>query len=223
MPNLFNTDSANVATAPVDTEGVQAVEIDWDAEVKADHPDADLNEILPIPPAGVYLFKVRLAPTAEDKENPYGSVTKDGKPFLNAMIELELVDESSEFNGTKLNMRLSSLVFEKRGTSPLHFFMNCIGETLPEVIRLKDLRDRVISALESAPMVQAQLEWRAARKIGPEKYDWEDVAKRMRDFPKDKEGDGYSQIYIYTDPKTKHKSEHRAMAYISKFLLQGQQ
>lgn len=223
MPTLFNTDSASVATAPVDTEEVQAVEVDWDAEVKADHPDADLNEVLPIPPAGVYLFKARLASVAEGKENPYGSTTRDNKPYINAMIELELVDESSEFNGTKLNIRLGSLVFDKRGTSPIHHFMNCIGETLPSVIRLKDLRDRVITALESTPLVQAELEWRAARKTGQGKYDWEDVAKRMKDFPKDKESDGYSQVYIYTDQKTKQKSEHRAMAYISKFLLQGQQ
>jgi hypothetical protein len=219
MPTLFNTATAETSSTPV-AEETEVRQVDWDAEVVADHPDADLNELLPIPPAGIYLFKSRLLPAAEGKENPYGSVTKDNKPFISAMVELELVDESSPFNGYKLNHRLSSLVFEKRGTSPLHHFMNCIGEVVPTVIRMRDFRDKVVSALESTPMVQAELEWRAARKSGPGQYDWEDVAKKMRDFPKDKESDGYSQIYLYTNPTTKQKSEHRAQAYISKFLLQ---
>lgn len=221
MPELFNTNTSNVATAPVDTEETQAVEVNWDAEIVAEHPDADINELLPIPPAGIYLFKCRLLDRGEDKENPYGSVTKKQQPFLNVMLELELVDESSSFNGYKINDRLSSLVFEKRGTSPLHHFMNCIGEVVPEVIRLRDLKDKVVAALEQTPMVNAELEWRAARKSGSGQYDWEDITKRMRDFPKDKESDGYSQIYIYTNPATKQKSEHRAMAYISKYILQG--
>jgi hypothetical protein len=219
MPQLFNTDAAATSSTPV-AEEAEIVQVDWDAEVVAEHPDADINELLPIPPAGIYLFKARLLPATEGKENPYGSVTKAKVQFVVAMIELELVDESSPFNGYKLNHRLSSLVFDKRGTSPLHHFMNCIGEVLPNVIRMKDLRDRVISSLESSPMVQVELEWRAARKSGTGQYDWEDVAKKMRDFPKDKESDGYSQVYIYTNPQTKQKSEHRAVAYINKFLLQ---
>jgi hypothetical protein len=224
MPELFKTSASAVATSPVDAEEIQAIEVDWDAEVKAEHPDADINETLPIPPAGVYLFKCRLQNRGEDKENPYGSVTKDKnnpRSFLNVMLELELVDESSEFNGYKLNHKLSSLVFDKRGTSPLHHFMNCIGEVLPEVILLRDMKDKVVAALEATPMVQAELEWRAARKSGQGQYDWEDVAKKMLDFPKNKEGDGRSQIYVYTNPATKQKTEHRAMPYISKFLLQG--
>lgn len=219
MPTLFNTEAAATSSTPI-AEEAEVVQVDWDAEVVAEHPDADINELLPIPPSGIYLFKTRLLPAAEGKENPYGSVTKNKVQYLSVMLELELIDESSPNNGYKLNHRLSSLVFDKRGTSPLHHFMNCIGEVLPTSIRLKDLRDRVISALESSPLVQAELEWRAARKFGPGQYDWEDVAKKMRDFPKDKEADGYSQIYIYTNPQTKQKSEHRAVAYISKFLLQ---
>jgi hypothetical protein len=219
MPTLFSTETATISATP-DAEETEIIQVDWDAEVVAEHPDADINALLPIPPAGIYLFKSRLLPVKEGKENPYGSVTKNKQQFVTAMIELELIDESSPFNGFKLNHRLSSLVFEKHGTSPLHHFMNCIGEVLPEVIRMRDLRDRVVSALESTPLVQAELEWRAARKSGSGQYDWEDVAKKMRDFPKDKEADGYSQIYIYTNPQTKQKSEHRAQAYISKFLLQ---
>lgn len=225
MPTLFNTNASAASTSPIDAEEVQVVEVNWDAEVIAEHPDADINETLPIPPAGVYLFKARLLNRGEGKENPYGSVTKPkdnspGVPFLNVMLELELVDESSPFNGYKLNHKLSSLVFDKRGTSPLHHFMNCAGEVLPSVIRLRDLKEKIEATLEQTPMVQAELNWRAARKFGPGQYDWEDIAKRMKDFPKDKEGDGYSQIYVYTHPQTKQTTEHRAMPYISKFLLQ---
>lgn len=224
MPELFNTNTTTASATPVADEA-EVVEINWDEEVVAEHPDADMNEILPLPEGGkIYLFKARLLNRGEDKENPYGSMTKDKKPFINVAVELELTDESSPYHGFKINHYLTSLVFERRGTSALHHFMNCIGETLPERISLGTMRDRVKAALDSGnpPMVQAELEWKASIKTGPGKYDWTEVVKKMKDFPRSKESDGYSQIYIHTDPKTRQQTEARANAYISKFVLQGQ-
>lgn len=223
MPTLFNTDTAAVAT--VDTDEAEVVAVDWDAEVEAANPDADINETLPLPEGGkTYLWSIKLLDRGEDKENPYPGITSKKKPFLNVMFELSLVDESSEFHDFKINFYANSLVFDRRGTSMVHHIMHCIGETLPQVVKLSEMRDRIKKAFESipAPLVHAELEWKASRKNGPGKYDYEEVVKRARDFPKNPEGDGRSQIYVFVDPKTKQKMELRAQAYISKFLLQGQ-
>lgn len=216
MPELFPTQSA---TAVAEPEVAEIIEVDLDAEVIAEHPDADINATLPLPPGGQkYIVRLGLLDRGE-QENPSASMTKkEKKPFITVGLELELVDESSEFHGFKMTDYINSLVQQRRQTSPVHFVMSCIGEVLPNVIKLKDLIAKVKTALESRPLIPVIIEWKGSVKTGPGKYDWTEVFKRMTDFPKDPESDGRLQIATWTDPKTGQKHEVRAQAYIYQYL-----
>lgn len=225
MPDLFKTPGgAAVAEGTSPVEEAEVVQIDWEATVEAEHPDADANEILPIPPGGqTYLWKVSLLDRGEI-ENPKPGMTKDRKPFITVGLELELVDESSEFNGFKLSEYVTSLVMPRRGTSMLHHVMNCMGEVLPSSISLKALRDKVVETLTSSPspLINAELEWKASRKNGPGKNDYEQVAQKMKQFPRNPEGDGYSQTYIWKNPKNPNDTQElRAFPYITKYIAQS--
>lgn len=219
MPQLFPTETATAVA-----EEVEEIQVEDNEVVEAANPEADMNATLPIPPAGSYLFKVSLLDRGEIANPKRGRTNpKDGtsgRPFISVGLKLHLVDEGGEFHGFELTEYVTSLVMARRGTSSLHHFMNCIGETLPTTIGIGDLEAKVRAALESNPLVQAKLEWKASRKSGPGKYDREEVVKYMRDFPNNPDGDGKSQIYIYK-PKSGAPEELRAMPYISKFLLQG--
>lgn len=222
MPSLFPT-----GAAAAEVEDAEDVVVDLNARVVAAKPDADINALIPQPPGsngkfghGAYLLRARLLDRG-DIANPKPGLTKEKVPFVTVGLELEIVDEGSEFHGFKMNKYINSLVQKMRQTSDVHWFMNCIGETLPEDISLGELIEKIKSALESEPMINSELEWRASRKIGQGKYDYEDVATRMMDFPKSPDGDGHIPVYTYKDPKSGEKTEHRAMAYVSKFLSQS--
>lgn len=230
MPNLF-APTADASTAVV--EDAEVVEMNWDAEVEVADATADFNEIVPIPPgpcthcktSGIYICKVSLLPPKEDGENPAGRMTKEKKPFISAAIQLEIVDEGGAFHGFQVNdYNVSSLMFKGQKTSKLHQVMNCVGSPLLAHARISEWRDKVIEVLGNgnSALIQVELDWRAARKSGPGKYDYEDIVRKMSLFPKNPEGDGHLQVYTYVpDPKKpRESSEHRASIYVSKYLLQ---
>lgn len=217
MPNLFANNQSSTA---VEEEAVEIV-INEDEEIVADRPDADINELIPQPPGGRYLLKASLAEVAEDKENPYTSATKKNhKPFVAVVLNLEIVDESSDFHGFAFTKNINSLVQKQRQTSDVHNFMACIGEVLPQRISIRELKQRVKEALESNPSVWAEIEWKASIKTGSGTYDWTEIKTLYNQFPKDPEGDGRLQEVSWTDPKTKEVHVLRAKAYVSKFLRQ---
>lgn len=229
MPNLFGANQGgNTTTVEEETQEVVDLSAYLDEEIVADRPDADINALIPQPPAGIYVLSVGLQDKGE-VDNPRLSLTTDKKPFVVANLDLKIVDEGSEFHdcgifnigvnsaGTAIN----SLVQKARQTSPIHHFMNCVGQVLPQHIKVRDLLQIVRETLEPRVLVQAEVEWKASRKAGPGKFEWEIVAQRMRDFPKNLEGDGYSQTFIYKDKKSGEITECRATAYVKAFLVQA--
>lgn len=196
--DLFNTtqnsNPTSTSSAVADPEVAEVVEIDLDAEIEAGHPDADINALIPQPPAGKYVLKASLLDRGE-VDNPKPGQTKDRKPFITVGLSLKIVDEGSEFHDFELQDYVNSLVQRTRQTSPLHDFLHKIGETVGSVTTLRQLIAKVVATLGegNTALVNAEIEWKASIKSGPGKYDYMEVFKKMKEFPRDPESDGYLQ------------------------------
>lgn len=183
--NLGQTSAPD--NSPADpAAGAQAIAVDYDAPVEAANPTADFNEIIPPPPAGLYLFKWSV-----DEKGIVGSVGKKPphSPFLNCFLLGNLFDDGGPDDGFKVNYYFNSLVQSRKGTSEAHHFLSCAGNPAPAQTTLGRLKAQLEETLASNPVVPAELQWRCSYK-NPTTGKWDEQFTRMDQFPKHKRDDG---------------------------------
>lgn len=168
----FNTNPAEGA--------VEHVDIDMNAEVEAAKPEADFNERLAPPPAGIVPIKWSLA-----EKGVVPSLSKNKVPFLNVFLKGELLIPPP-YENYPTNYYMNSLV-GRSGTSEVHFFMHSVGEPLPARMTLGAMKDKLEEVLSNNPVGNAEVDWRASYQDGTDprtnKPKWVEQAMHMNQFP----------------------------------------
>lgn len=166
-----------------DSTATETVEIDLNAVIEADNPDADFNERTAPPTGGlVYAIQWEL-----DEKGCVPAMTKNHTPFVHLYLKGKLTT-SGNFENYPVSCYLNSIVFGSKGTSEVHHFLSVLGESVPQRIPLGELKDRVETILAQNPVGLALCDWRAAfqdginPKTGKAKYT--DIKSGMRNFPK---------------------------------------
>lgn len=180
-----------INTSP-EASATETVEIDLNAEVVADNPDADFNE-RQAPPLGGFVYAIQWELDSE-KGGVVPAMTKNQVPYVHLYIKGKLSIDG-KYSGYVVRDYLNSIVFSS-GTSEIHHFLYALGEPIPQRIHLAanpgnpkpGLKDKVEEILSQNPTGLALCDWRASYQdgINPKngKAKYVDFKVGMANFPK---------------------------------------
>lgn len=222
--NQINNNPADDATETISVNDDEIVEVE-DAQ-------GDVNQAAKLPPRGIYPFKWK----AGKDEHPYKSVSAGDVPrsFVGTSLVGSLQDSGGEFEGTLVfENHINSLSKRGKTTSDLHHFLNVVGNPAPNRTTIGELLQFSKDVLESEPIGEAEIDWKASYKSGKKtktgKDEWVDVVKTMTAFPKhyvDSEGNDSTKAeggkwdgtYLQQVPNPLDGEPINAQLYVRQYL-----
>ncbi len=204
------------------SQAAMGAEISEDAlnqEFTVSDPTRDINIPIEPPPSGVYPFLWGLNSTKKDG-GAYYKQSAGGQWMLIVSLLGKLQGaEETDFENFIVSDTLNS--FMRKGTTAIHWFMNCVGNPIPASTNLLNMKSTVVEVLGQQVTGYAHLEWKASYQRDGK---WVDLAKRMTDFPqlKDEEGnvvEGKYQPWIEIENEQGEPTKIYAQAQIIAHVL----
>lgn len=215
--------SENQSTSPAD-DAVENQQIDMNAEISVDNPEADVNEQIP-PPAGDRVYPIKYSLNdAQEGGAVQAKLTKNGAPFLNVFLKGNIIAEGAD-DGFPVS-RYMNTIQNRTGTSTVHYFLLCAGEPVLTKMSLQRLQDKIEEVLATNPTVLGLCDWRAQYPDGTTnpkngKANYKTLKEGMKNFPKSKDESGKT-VYNHILESPKDGSKVSARLEVFKDLTQAE-